>query len=124
MDKGLESLNARKVNEVLKRAQSILAEMYPNDVPLSSFRILSIVYQNHLGGKSTFIVELERELGLSGGAISRGVARLSVWANLKQRGAGFLDKDREYNDAGRPVYAIHMTEKGISVMQRILEPME
>lgn len=124
MDTGLSSLNSRKMNDTLKRAQSILGEAYPNDVPISALRILCIVYQNHMRGKNTFLLELEQEIGLTGASISRSVAKMSVWANLRQRGAGYLDKDRDYNDAGRPRTTIRMTEKGIGVMQRILEPME
>lgn len=124
MDKGLTSVTAGKLCKALKIAQELLSEAYPNDVPISAFFILSTIYQKHMRGEVTTILEISKEMSISEAAISRSISRMSVWANLKQRGTGYLDKGKDYNDAGRQITTIRMTEKGIAIMQRILEPMQ
>lgn len=124
MDKGLSSFTAGKLSKALRVAQELLSEAYPNDVPLSAFYILCIIYQKHMQGGTATIQEVSKTLPLSEASISRAISKMSVWANLKQRGAGYLDKGKDYNDAGRQITTICMTEKGLAIIERILEPMQ
>lgn len=117
-------MSVRKLDSSLKKAMDILGETYPYEVPLLTVRILCIVYDNHRLGMPTYLSDLTKEMGTNPSSASRHVSKLCVWANLKQRGAGYLDKGKTYNDAGYQINTIHMTEKGLAIMQRILEPID
>lgn len=123
VDNTQTSIAARTLNKTLEKAEQILRDTYIYDLPVSVLRILCVIYRNHLINRPTYLEDLVKELAISKSSVSRSIAKMAVWMNLKSRGAGYLDKEMVYNDAGRQVVAIHMTEKGATLMEGILMTM-
>jgi DNA-binding MarR family transcriptional regulator len=108
-----------KFYKALSNAQTELECMYGNGVPVSVLRALLIIdRQQKIGEKATYN-DLVKALGITVAGVSRMITQLSEWVSLTEEGPGYIHIEKAYNDAGKQINVLSLTQKGQKLVNNI-----